>query len=203
MSNIRQASARDLAGAMVAAATTAGAASTAVRGADWRLGVVTAVNSDGTVDVGEIRARCLGDAYPNPAVADTCVITQNSQGNWLAIGRTSSGGDTAWTTPTLASGYTHNGNENGTLQWRIRVETGIRYIEFRGSVNVPGSVGTGASTIFTLPVGSRPAVRLSVATAKNGEGHKVDINTTGVVATVSGASVAYQWVSIYGMYPLD
>jgi hypothetical protein len=87
--SIREANPRDFALAITGAAATAGATSTAVRGADWRIGIVTAVG-DGTVDVGEIRARRIDGAYPLPAVGDQIMLTQNSQGNWLALGRTGS-----------------------------------------------------------------------------------------------------------------
>lgn len=86
--SIREASPADLARAITGAAVTAGSTSTAVRGADWRLGIVTAVRTDGTVDVGTIRARRIDGAYPNPAVGDQIILTQNSTGNWVAIGRT-------------------------------------------------------------------------------------------------------------------
>lgn len=59
----------------------------AVRGANWRVDTVTNVNSDGTVSVGDIRARRL-ESYTQPRIGDKVMISQNASGNWLAIGRT-------------------------------------------------------------------------------------------------------------------
>ena len=149
-SSIRQATPADLAHAMVGAATTAGATSTAVRGADWRLGIVTAVGA-GTVDVGQIRARRL-DSYTLPTVGDQIVITQNSAGNWLAIGRTAANDSGVWNTLTLASGYTNPGH-GYTAAW---MREGKR-IWLRGRIGkASGTIANGA-TICTLPASIRPA----------------------------------------------
>lgn len=81
-------STRDLAAALKQQATRVGTATPAVRGADWRLAVVTVVNTDGTVEVEEapdIPIRRLA-SYTTPAVDDVIVISQSSSGNWLAIG---------------------------------------------------------------------------------------------------------------------
>jgi len=37
-----------------------------------------------------VRARRIDGAYPAPAVGDQIMLTQNSAGNWLAVGRTAS-----------------------------------------------------------------------------------------------------------------
>lgn len=80
---------QQLADAMRQTAIQAGASSPDVRGADWQTAVVTAVNSDGTVNIGVIVARCL-DSYALPAVGDLIYLTQSGAGNWVAVGRTSS-----------------------------------------------------------------------------------------------------------------
>ncbi|MFE2497077.1 hypothetical protein [Streptomyces scopuliridis] len=81
-----EATGADLAAGLVQAARTAGATDPQVRGADWQTAVVTAVNSDGTVSVGTIRARRL-DAYQGATVGDLIEIGQNSSKNWVARGR--------------------------------------------------------------------------------------------------------------------
>lgn len=81
---------QQLAAAIRGAAVTAGETVPRVRGADWRIGVVTAVAADGTVSVGDVRARRIDAAYPAPQVGDRIMLTQNSAGNWLAVGRTAS-----------------------------------------------------------------------------------------------------------------
>lgn len=155
---IGQAGPADLARAIRGAATTAGATSTAVRGSDWRIGVVTAVGA-GTVDVGQIRARRL-DSYTLPAVGDSIVITQNSAGNWLAIGRTAANDSGVWNTLTLASGYTNPGH-GYTAAW---MREGKR-IWLRGRIGpTSGSISSGA-TIATLPTSIRPAGGIDVGWA--------------------------------------
>lgn len=80
---------RDLAAALKQQAARVGTSTPAVRGADWRLAVVTTVNADGTVEVEEapdIPIRRLA-SYTTPAVDDVIVISQSSSGNWVAFGR--------------------------------------------------------------------------------------------------------------------
>lgn len=84
-----QAVTQQLADALRKSAVQAGASSPDVRGADWQTAVVTAVNGDGTVNIGVIVARCL-DSYAVPAVGDLIYLTQSGAGNWVAVGRTSS-----------------------------------------------------------------------------------------------------------------
>lgn len=79
---------RELAAALRQQAARVGTATPAVRGADWRLAIVTVVNADGTIEVEEapdIPIRRLA-SYTTPAVDDVIVISQSSSGNWLAIG---------------------------------------------------------------------------------------------------------------------
>lgn len=191
-----------LADAIRQQAVQAGQDSPQVRGADWRTAIVATVGTDGTVTTSDgIVARRL-ESYTGPTVGDRIIVTISGNGNWLACGRTATGGDTVWTIPSLTTGYTHDGNGNGTLQYRT-INRGGRYIEFRGGVNVPASVGMGASAIFVLPAAARPTFRRSIPVAKNGEAYKVDINTNGNVSLVSGPGSAWSWVAINGTYPLD
>ncbi|MBQ1165453.1 hypothetical protein KBZ21_46515, partial [Streptomyces sp. A73] len=71
-----EASPRQVAAAIRGAAVVAGETSTSVRGAAWRIGVVTA-GGTGTVDVGDVRARRIDGAYPAPSVGDQIMLTQN------------------------------------------------------------------------------------------------------------------------------
>lgn len=81
----------ELADAFYRQAAQAGAATPAVRGADWRLAVVSSVGSDGTVTTSDgVIARCM-ESYLVPAATDLIVITQSGNGNWLAWGRGSTG----------------------------------------------------------------------------------------------------------------
>lgn len=81
--------AADLADAFRHEVVRTGANASRVRRADWQTAVVTAVNGDGTVNVGVIVARCL-DSYPAPTVGDQIFLTNSGAGNWVAVGRTSS-----------------------------------------------------------------------------------------------------------------
>jgi hypothetical protein len=79
----------DVAAAIAAAARQAGRDDPTVRGSDWQTGAVTAVNADGTVNVGTIRARRL-ESYLLPAVGDQIMLTRSGTGSWVAVGRTAS-----------------------------------------------------------------------------------------------------------------
>ncbi|MFI1928362.1 hypothetical protein [Streptomyces sp. NPDC020377] len=69
----------------------AGAEDPNVRGSDYRMVTVSAVNADGTVDADGIPSiRCM-ETYLLPTVGDVVYATQSSTGNWLAWGRGSTG----------------------------------------------------------------------------------------------------------------
>lgn len=79
-----------LADAIRQQAVAAGAATPAVRGADWRTALVQSVNSDGTVLTTDgITARRL-ESYAGPKVGDKVMLTVSGSGNWIAVGRTAS-----------------------------------------------------------------------------------------------------------------
>ena len=84
-----------------------------------------------------------------------------------------SGGDVAQTYPSLSGGFT---NVSG-------FET--NYIKANGTVYISGvlSGGTGSmgATIFTLPVGCRPAKNSRFPTVTSGEFGYIDVNTNGTV----------------------
>ncbi|WP_329215304.1 hypothetical protein OG352_06555 [Streptomyces sp. NBC_01485] len=83
---------RDLAWAMRQQAKRTGQSTPSVRGSDWRLATVTAVNADGTVDADGIPSIRCDESYLLPTVGDVIVVTQSSTGNWFAWGRGSTGG---------------------------------------------------------------------------------------------------------------
>lgn len=150
-----------LAQGIAAASRQAGHDDPAVRGADWQTGTVTAVNSDGTVDVGTIRARRIADAYPAPAVGDQVVISQSGTGNWIALGRTAST-TRAWTPFTLSSGWTANASYY-TPAYRL---WGDGTASLCGLAQMSGTLASG-QTVATLPAEACPAaqVRVSVQVA--------------------------------------
>jgi hypothetical protein len=77
---------RDLAAALKDQAKRAGEESPSVRGSDWRLATVTAVNAGGTVAAGGISTIRRLKSYTTPAVGDVIVISQSGNGNWIALG---------------------------------------------------------------------------------------------------------------------
>lgn len=86
MSKSAHAVRRDLASALKAQAQRTGEQTPSVRGADWRLATVTAVNAGGTVDADGVPAIRRLKSYTAPAVGDVIVISQSSSGNWIALG---------------------------------------------------------------------------------------------------------------------
>ncbi|MFE0794798.1 hypothetical protein [Streptomyces mutabilis] len=147
---------RDLAWALKQQATRAGESAPSVRGADWRTAVVTTVNGDGTVAVDGIPAiRCL-ETYALPAVGDVAVISQSSNGNWIAWGRTSTGA--GWTPITLASGWAANANYY-TPAYRL---WGDGTASLCGLASMSGTLATG-TVAATLPAPARPASQVRVA----------------------------------------
>lgn len=193
----------DLADAITGAARHQGEATSRVRGADWQVAVVTAVDTTtGTVDCGTIRARRL-DCYSQPAVGDRIVLTNSGSGNWVAVGRTSTDAGT-WTTLTLASGFEWAGHgftpsyltEGPWVTWRGRIKA--------SSGTIPNN-----TTIATIPSAVRPAGgnTLGWASPRNSNVFpavvRVEITTSGVLRTYEIDNPP-TWISLDGVrYPID
>ena len=77
---------RSLTAALQGAATRAGEQAPSVRGGDWRLATVTAVNGDGTVEVDDVMDVRRMAFYDSPTVGQVIRIDQSSSGNWVALG---------------------------------------------------------------------------------------------------------------------
>lgn len=77
---------RNLTAALRKSAKRVGEQAPSVRGADWRLATVTAVNTGGTVDADGIPGIRRLKSYTAPAVGDLIVISQSGNGNWIALG---------------------------------------------------------------------------------------------------------------------
>jgi hypothetical protein len=194
-----------------------------VRRAEVQSGIVTAVNViSGTVDVGSIRARRL-DTYQAPAVGDQVLLVQSGAGSWWAAGRTSSGADTAWTDVSLVSGFSHNGNSNGNVQYRVVVTAGTRMMQWRGGIGITYTSNTipNSGNILTAPLGAslRPAGRRSITAACSAGSSsslslKLDFQMDGtvqIVGTTTATTDTYStpiirppWVSLNNIqYSLD
>ncbi|MDR3084012.1 MAG: hypothetical protein LBV60_24365 [Streptomyces sp.] len=148
------ASTRELAAALKASAAKTGSTTPSVRGADWRTAVVTAVAS-GTVTADGIKVRCM-ETYARPLVGDVIVISQSSNGNWITWGRTSTGA--AWTTLTLASGWTANASYY-TPAARV---WGDGTASLCGLASMSGTLA-GGTVVATLPAAARPGAQVRVA----------------------------------------
>lgn len=218
-----QASTRDLKWALQQQAKRAGEQSPSVRGSDWRLATITAVNADGTIDADDIPGIRRMETYHNAADGDVAVISQSSSGNWIAHGRLVGTTDQAWTTGSLATGFTHDGNSNGNVQYRMVVIGGTRVMQWRGGLGityVSNSIQNGGDCLSTpLATALRPTSTRSLSAACSGTNSstyslKVDARADGqirVVGTTTSTTDAYAspiirppWVSLNGLqYSLD
>lgn len=218
------ASTRDLAWALKQQARRTGEQSPSVRGSDWRLATVTAVGADGTVTADGLRWRRM-DTYQAPAVGDVIAVTQSSNGNLIAWGRTAGGTAPVgtWTTPTLATGFTHDGNTNGNVQYRLAIVAGVPFMQWRGGLGITYASNaiqnSGDCLNAALPVALRPTSTRSLAVACSATNSsllsvKVDARPDGqmrVVGTTTSTTDAYAtpiirppWVSLNGLqYTLD
>lgn len=222
MTKSSHASHRDLAWALKQQAKRAGEQAPSVRGSDWRLATVTAVATDGTVTADGIKARRM-EGYQNATVGDVVVLSQSSSGNWRAEGRLSTGTDAAWVKPTLATGFAHDGNGNGDVQYRVSIIGGIRWMQWRGGVGVTyasnsiqnsGDILNAALAVSLRPVSLRSLPVACSASTSSSLSLKVDARTDGqlrIVGTTTSTSDTYStpiirppWVSLNGLqYSLD
>lgn len=189
---------RDLKAALRRQAQRVGEESPSVRGSDWRLAVVTADNGDGTVAADGIPSiRCM-ETYVLPAVGDVIVIDQNSAGNWLAWGRTATASQ-AWTTLTLAAGFTNPGH-GYTASYLLEG----RRVWLRGRIGpTAGTIADGA-TLLTLPGPILPASTPSVAWSVTRDASvvpaviRLEITPAGIVRTFQSSNLP-SWVALDGI----
>lgn len=123
-------------------------------------------------------------------------------------------GASAWTTISLASGYTGNGNSNGTPQYRLVNFFGELSVQLRGGLNLTypgGSIANGSVfTASALPTAARPSTLRTTPAACSAASStvvslKIDAQTGGNLLVVGTNSTTDQppWVSLNGiMYSL-
>ncbi|MDT0477406.1 hypothetical protein RM863_35320 [Streptomyces sp. DSM 41014] len=103
--------------------------------------------------------------------------------------------NTPWITPTLATGYAHDGNSNGQVQYRAVTIEGTRYMEWRGGLGITYSSnalqnsGNFLAAASTLAAAYRPPSRRTVPVACSAATSsqlnlKVDFQTDGTVQIV-------------------
>lgn len=129
---------------------------------------------------------------------------------WVAV----AAGTQSWTTVTLATGFAHNGNSNGTFQYRKVNLFGEDTIMFRGAVSVTYSGTTipnsGIVNSSALPTSARPtALRTIVVPCSDVSSVritlKLDIQTDGflkIFGTGSGSDGVSTppWIGFNGCF---
>lgn len=131
----------------------------------------------------------------------------------------------AWNTPTLATGYAHDGNSNGNVQYRKITVNGQDFLEWRGGLGITYSSnalqnsGNFLNNANPLAAGFRPASTRSMTAACSAASSsslslKLDFKndgTTNIVGCTTASSDTYAtpiirppWVSLNGLrYPLS
>lgn len=118
-----------------------------------------------------------------------------------------------WNLASLQTGFTHNGNASGNVEWAQYTVQGQGFIELRGAAAVASTGGVGTwlipngGTAFNLPLGSRPPVRRTHPISQNtyvnagvaSHNIKVDINNNGNVVLLGSAFIQTTFVSFHGI----
>jgi hypothetical protein len=115
-----------------------------------------------------------------------------------------------WTNISLVSGFTNNGNNNGTTQFQVVDEYGSRKVNFQGGINItyPSSTIANGGTFTTLASIARPTnASLRTLTAacslasSTFDSLKIDVSSSGAVSIVGTNTTTIQppWVSLNGL----
>jgi hypothetical protein len=179
------------------------------------------VYSDGKLEIGPGNAARDVNLYRSAANVLTTDDSLSVALNLTVAGSGSVTGNLAagnfavvvdWTTPGLASGYTADGNGNGTPQYRVINLLGTQFVQWRGGMNVTYTSGSpnnsGMPFSANLPASARPASRRSITVACSAASSsslsiKLDFNTDGSVSLVNTTGVTPPWASLNNiMYSL-
>lgn len=125
---------------------------------------------------------------------------------WVTVGA----GTSAWSTVALGSGWSHDGNDNGNLQYRVVNLFGEKTVMFRGGIgrsSYPSTVPEMFQiTSSALPTSARPGTKRTFGVAcsdlhSDRIGLKVDLLTNGHIQVWGTQSnVKPPWVSFNGCY---
>lgn len=126
-------------------------------------------------------------------------------GQWVVL----STGVSSWTTISLASGFTQNGNSNGTLQYRLLNISGEESLQFRGAVNktsypssppsnyvinstaLPSAVRPSTLRTVLIPCSDVSSVRIAL---------KLDVRTDGYLEVFGfSGEVKPPWIGFNGV----
>ena len=144
---------------------------------------------------------------------DVDLLTVYDGSAWVVVGS----GTKSWSTVVLASGFTHNGNSNGNLQYRVVNLFGEDTLMLRGGINVtysgsPSTIANGGFiNAIALPAAACPTSLRSLTGACSTTNSdvlsvKLDIGDDGriqiVGTTTSTADPKIQppWVSFNGVF---
>lgn len=127
---------------------------------------------------------------------------------WVTV----AAGTSTWKTISLASGFSHDGNDNGWVQYRLVNLFGEQTLMFRGGLNISyigpgGSIGNGGNfNSVALPVNCRPSDRRTITLACQWTSEqlsiKMDVNTNGNLTLIgtNTSSARPAWVSLNGTF---
>ncbi|WP_282083964.1 hypothetical protein [Streptomyces tendae] len=174
--------------------------------------------ADGVIPRGVLRfasssargATLVGDQAPVDGMltwlADVGRLELRVDGVWVVVAV----GNRAWTTISLASGWSQNGNSQGTFQYRIVNLFGEDSIMFRGGIGRSSYPGTipGSFTINStaLPATARPAtLRTIVVPCSDVSSDRITLKldiTTGGQLTLYGISNTAKppWIGFNGCF---
>lgn len=111
-----------------------------------------------------------------------------------------------WTAVSLASGFTNNGNAQGTVRYRRITIAGAPFMQLRGGVSwaTSGTLpNSGNILAAVLPTNCRPALLTSLPVAAGGVDIKLDAQTGGQLRLISSTGLT-TWAALSGVqYPLD
>ncbi|MFD5491641.1 hypothetical protein ACFWH4_01535 [Streptomyces sp. NPDC127091] len=174
--------------------------------------------ADGVIPRGVLRfasasqrgATLVGEYAPVDGMltwlVDVKRLELRSGGAWsvLAVG------NRAWTTIGLASGWSHDGNNNGTFQYRLVSLFGEETIMFRGGIGrttYPGTVpGSWTLNTTALPTAARPSTTRTFLVACSDASSdrlalKVDLKPDGQINLLGTSATARPpWVSFNGTF---
>ncbi|MFJ5973506.1 hypothetical protein [Streptomyces sp. NPDC093060] len=126
--------------------------------------------------------------------------------------------NTSWTQPTLATGFTHDGNTNGNVQYRLVTIQGTNFVEWRGGLGITyasnaiqnsGNFLSSALGVSFRPPSTRSMTGACSASSSSSLSLKIDFKpdgTTSIVGTTTSTSDTYAnpiirppWVSLNGI----
>lgn len=127
------------------------------------------------------------------------VVNVTMQGNNIQItGRVSAGAGAngGWTQATLSSGFTHNGDSGGNVEYRLIQDNGAAKMQWRGVAAVAGSV----TTVLSAALGTayRPASQRKLLLARGMGNGAAILDVQAVFATSGTVTLAGNTYSLPG-----